>query len=77
MLDCSDTMHTGMTFSTARDQILAAIATGVTTKVFVVNLKIGHCAARLASPTIATQHLIASLIYSPASSRRRRCFGWT
>jgi hypothetical protein len=59
MLDCSATVRTGMTFSTERDQILAAIITGVTTKVFVVNLKIGHCAARLASPTIATQHLIA------------------
>jgi hypothetical protein len=59
MLDCSATMHSGMTFSTERDQIPAAIITGVTTKVFVVNRKIGHCAARLASPTIATQHLIA------------------
>jgi hypothetical protein len=52
MLDCSATMHAGMTRSTERDQILAAIIAGVTAKVFVVNLKIGHCAAR--SPAVAT-----------------------
>jgi hypothetical protein len=33
MLDCSVTMYTGMTFSTERDQILAAIITGLTPKV--------------------------------------------
>jgi hypothetical protein len=54
MLDCSATMHTGMTFSTERDQILAAIITRVATIDFVVNLKMGHCAAQLASPAVAT-----------------------
>ena len=35
MLDCSAMMHTGMTFNTKRDQILAAIITGMTTAYFI------------------------------------------
>jgi hypothetical protein len=42
-----------------RDKVLLRIVTRMTTKLFVVNFKIRHGTARLASPAIATQHLIA------------------
>ena len=49
----SAAVHAGVACSTEGDQILARIITGVATKLFVVDLKVGHCAARLASPAIA------------------------
>jgi hypothetical protein len=41
------------------DQIFFAIVPGLAAKLFVVNLKIGHCATRLASPPVTTKHLVA------------------
>ena len=46
-------VHIGVTRSTEGNQILVRIIPGVAAKFFVVDLKIGHCAARLASPTVA------------------------
>jgi hypothetical protein len=45
-----------------RDQILLGILTPVTTESFVVNFKIGHRPARLASPAIPAKHLITELL---------------
>lgn len=42
-----------------RNQILFRIITQVATEFFVVSLKIRHSTARLASPAIATQDLLA------------------
>jgi hypothetical protein len=46
-------VHARVARVTEGNQILARIITGVAAKLFVVNLKVGHCAARLASPTVA------------------------
>jgi hypothetical protein len=52
-------MYTGVTANTEGNQILARIVAGLAAKLFVVDLKVGHRAARLASPAIATEHLMA------------------
>lgn len=57
----SSVMHGGVAFRAKRNQVLLRILAGLATEFFVVDLKIGHCAARLASPAIATEHLIAQL----------------
>jgi hypothetical protein len=44
------------------DQIVLGIGTGLAAKLFVVNLKIGHRSARLASPAVPAEHLAAKLI---------------
>ena len=46
-------VHARVACVTKGDQILSRIITGMTAKHPVMNLEIGHCAARLASPTIA------------------------
>jgi hypothetical protein len=47
-------MHVGVTRIAERDQILGYILAGVAAELFVVNLKVRHRAARLASPAIST-----------------------
>ena len=44
------------------NEILFGIVPGTAAKLFVMNFKIGHRAARLASPTIAAEHLVAKLV---------------
>jgi hypothetical protein len=44
------------------DQVLLAIVPRLAAKLFVVNLKIGHRAARLASPAVPPEHLVAKLL---------------
>ena len=44
------------------DQVLLGIGSGLAAKLFVVNLKIGHRAARLASPTVPAEHLVTKLV---------------
>jgi hypothetical protein len=39
-----------------------------------VNLKVGHRAARLASPTVSPQHLIAKLVVQLGSQANRWLF---
>jgi hypothetical protein len=53
LLHCSILMQAGVADSTKGDQVLLGIITGLTAELLVVNLKIGHSAARLASPTVA------------------------
>jgi hypothetical protein len=58
----STAMHSGVAYGTKRDQVLLRIIARVTAKFLVVNLKIGHCATRLASPAVAMQHLLAQTV---------------
>ena len=44
--------------STKCNKVVVGIIAGVTPKLFVVNFKIRHRAARLTSPPIATQNLL-------------------
>jgi hypothetical protein len=54
----SSAMQRNVAFSAKRNQVLLRIIAGLAAKFFVMNLEIGHRAARLASPSVATQHLI-------------------
>lgn len=45
-----------------RNQVLLPVVAGLATEFFVMDFKIGHCATRLASPTVATQHLVAESV---------------
>ena len=47
---------------TKSNQIFFAIVTGSAAKFLVVNLKVGHLSAYLASPTVAAQHLVPELL---------------
>jgi len=42
-------------------QVLFGIGPRLAAKLFVVNFKIGHRSARLASPAVASEHLVAKL----------------
>jgi hypothetical protein len=54
-------MHCSVTCRTKRNQVLLRIVAGLAAKFFVMNLEIRHRAARLASPAVATEHLVAKL----------------
>jgi hypothetical protein len=43
------------------DQILIGIVPGLAAELFVMNFEIGHRAARLASPAVPAEHLVAKL----------------
>jgi hypothetical protein len=43
------------------DEIFLGIGPRLAAKLFVVNFKIGHRSARLASPAVASEHLVAKL----------------
>jgi hypothetical protein len=53
LLHCSILMQAGVADSTKGDQVLLGIIARLAAKFLVVNLKIRHCAATLASPAIA------------------------
>jgi hypothetical protein len=44
------------------DQILLGIVARLAAKLFVVNLKIGHVTARLASPAVPAEDLVAKVV---------------
>ena len=52
--NCSAVMHRAMACRTKRDQILFRIVAGLAAEFFVMDFEVGHGAARLASPAIAT-----------------------
>ena len=54
-------VRTRVACMTQRDQIFFRIVARVAPEFFVVDFKIGSSAARLTSPAIATQHLVAQL----------------
>jgi hypothetical protein len=55
-------MHCGVASIAQYDQVFLRVIARVTSKVLMVNLKVGHRAAELASPTVATQHLEAETV---------------
>jgi len=59
--NASALMHCGVARSAKCYQVLFAIRAGLATKLFVMNLKVRHRPARLASPSIAAKDLIAQL----------------
>jgi hypothetical protein len=52
LLHCSILVQVGMTNSTKGDQVLLGVITGMAAELLVVNLKIRHGSATLASPTV-------------------------
>jgi hypothetical protein len=44
------------------DQIFLGIVPGLAARLFVVDVEVGHRSARLASPTVAAEHLVAKLV---------------
>jgi hypothetical protein len=58
----SGAMYYRMAFSTQRDQVILRIITTPTAKILVMNLQVRPGPARLASPTVATQHLLPESI---------------
>jgi len=52
-------MHFGMACSAERDQVFFLIIAGTTAKLLVVDFKVGYRSARLASPGISAQYLVA------------------
>jgi hypothetical protein len=57
----SAVMHSGMACRTKGDQVPLGIVAGMAAEFFVVDLEVGHRAARLAFPAITAQHLVAEL----------------
>jgi hypothetical protein len=55
-------MHGSVALAAQRDQVPLGIFAGMAAKLLVVNLKIGYCATRLASPTVPAEHLVAKLV---------------
>ena len=51
-----------MTIETEGDQIVLTILAGVAAKLFVMDFKVGHGTAQLASPAISPQYLLAELL---------------
>jgi hypothetical protein len=55
-------MHGGVACSAKRNEVLARIVARSAAKLFVVNFQVGHRSARLASPAIPVENLIAKLV---------------
>ena len=55
-------MNPGVAYRAKCDEIFLGILPGLAATLFVVNFKIGHRAARLASPAIPAEHLIPKLV---------------
>ena len=51
-----------MAYRAEGDQILFGIVPRLAAKLLVVNLEIRHRAARLASPAVAAEHLVAKVV---------------
>ena len=57
-------MHCCMAGIAQRDQVLFRIFARVAAEIFMVDLKVGHRAARLASPAVAAEDLVAQSVVS-------------
>ena len=55
-------MHFRVTCGTERDQVLLGIVSGLASVLFMVDLKVHPCAARLASPAVPLQDLSTELL---------------
>lgn len=56
---CSSLMDSSMAFGAQCDQVLFGVISRLAAKLFVVNLKIGQRSAQLATPAVASQHLLS------------------
>ncbi len=65
-------MNPSMTSGAEGDEIFLGIGPGLAAELFVVNLKIEHCAAGLASPAVAAENLIAKLVVQFAFQAQAR-----
>jgi hypothetical protein len=65
-----------MAFRAESNQIFLGIVPGLAAKLFVVNLKIRYRAARLASPTIPAEHLVAKLVVG-VEVQAQACVLWS
>jgi hypothetical protein len=70
-------MHSRVACVTQRDQIFLRIVARVAAEILVVHLEVGHRAARLASPAIAMQHLVAQLFVRHGLKPAHRRVGLT
>jgi hypothetical protein len=55
-------VNLGVAYRAESDQILFGIVPGLAAELLVMNLKIGHRAAGLASPVVSAEHLFAKLV---------------
>jgi hypothetical protein len=55
-------MYGGVSRIAQRDQVLLGVIAGLAPELAVVDLKVGHRAARLASPAVAIEHLVAETV---------------
>ena len=65
-----------MTVRTKCDQVVLRIVTGLTAKLFVMDLQVRHGAARLTPPAIAPQHLLLQSLVRHRIQSQGRGF-WT
>ena len=68
-------MGGSVTIKAKRDQIAFTIAARVAAKLFVVDFKVDHGTAQLASPAISPQHLLSKILVILLLERERRLFG--
>jgi hypothetical protein len=54
-------VNPGMASRAEGDEIFLGIRPGLAAELRVVNFKVGHRSARLASPAVASEHLVAKL----------------
>jgi hypothetical protein len=68
-------MYNGVASSAECYQVFVRIGAGVAAKVFVVHLKIRHCATGLTPPGVATQDLLAQTFVRQGIQPRGSGFG--
>lgn len=67
-------VHRGVTCGTECSQVLLGVVACLAAELFVVNFQFGHRAARLASPAISSQHLVAELFVQSGVKPQSRLF---
>ena len=65
----------GMACGAKCNQILSRIITGLAAELFVMDFKIGHSAARLASPAVTAENLVTNLVVRPCVQAQAWLFG--
>jgi len=67
-------MDASVAFGAQGNQVLLGIVAGMATKFLVVDLKVGHFAARLTSPAVSTEHLVAEILVLLGVEAQARTF---
>ena len=68
-------MRTRVACETECDQVFLGVLAGLAAELFVMDFQIGHGAARLTSPAVATQHLSPKGLERCRIQAKRRGFG--